>query len=146
MSLKWDKRFLEMARMVASWSQDPNTKVGAVIVRPDRTVASVGFNGFPRGVSDDPAHYADRDYKIATVIHAEENALISSRNQSLSGCTIYVSRLPPCASCASKLIQSGIARVVSSLPYGKEPERWSQNMTWARRNLEAAGVVCEAVE
>lgn len=46
---KWDERFIELARLVATWSKDPSTKVGAVIVRPYRTVASVGFNGFARG-------------------------------------------------------------------------------------------------
>ena len=49
-----------MAQLVASWSRDPSTQCGAVIVRPDKTVAAVGFNGFPRGADDSPALYPDR--------------------------------------------------------------------------------------
>ena len=64
---KWDRRFLELANFVASWSKDPSTKVGAVIVRADRTVASMGFNGFPRGVLDHEGRYADRATKYAMV-------------------------------------------------------------------------------
>ena len=60
---KWDERFIELARLVAAWSKDPSTKVGAVIVRPDRTVASVGFNGFARGVDDTEERLNDRALK-----------------------------------------------------------------------------------
>ena len=49
---KWDRRFLALAEHVADWSKDPSTKTGAVIVRPDRTIASMGYNGFPRGMAD----------------------------------------------------------------------------------------------
>ena len=49
-SNKWETRFLEMARLVSGWSKDPSTKVGAVIVRPDKTIASVGYNGIAIGV------------------------------------------------------------------------------------------------
>ncbi len=95
---KWDDRFLNLAKFVAEWSKDPSTKVGAVIVRPDRTVASVGYNGFPRGVLDHVDRYSDRDTKYAMVVHAENNALINAR-QSLEGCTLYVTPLPPCTQC-----------------------------------------------
>lgn len=46
---KWDARFLDLAVFIGDWSKDPSTKVGAVLVRPDRTIAGLGFNGFPRG-------------------------------------------------------------------------------------------------
>ena len=49
---KWNMRFLEMAKMVGSWSKDPSTQVGAVIVDDDRRVISLGYNGFPKGVAD----------------------------------------------------------------------------------------------
>ena len=60
---KWDKRFIELADHVAQWSRDPSTKVGAVIVRTDKTVASMGFNGFPRGVDDAEGRYLDKPTK-----------------------------------------------------------------------------------
>jgi len=87
MITKWDRRFLEMARLVSSWSKDPSTKVGSVVVRPDKTVASVGFNGFPRGVADTEARLCDRGEKLDLIVHAEINAL-SVAHESLSGYSV----------------------------------------------------------
>ena len=108
-----------------------------MIVRSDRTVASLGFNGFARGVSDEPYRYEHREFKIATVIHAEENAILSA-HQRVFGCTLYVSGLPPCAKCTGAIIQAGIARVVAwDRPV---PERCAWNMDVARILLREAGV------
>jgi dCMP deaminase len=95
---KWDTRFLDLAALVASWSKDPSTKVGAVIVRPDRTVASLGYNGFPRGVADTESRYEDRETKYQLVVHAEANAIISA-GESVKGMTMY-GTLFPCCDCA----------------------------------------------
>src|SRR4051812_43949974 len=103
MNEKWDRRFLQMARLVASWSKDPSTKCGAVIVRPDKTVASVGFNGFPKGTNDDDELYADRETKYSRVVHAEQNALIFAR-EPLDGYTMYTWPQgfgPTCDRCAA---------------------------------------------
>ena len=62
LSNKWDKRFLEMAKLVASWSKDPSTQVGAVAVR-NRTVIAQGYNGFPRGMDDDEWLYENKTMK-----------------------------------------------------------------------------------
>jgi dCMP deaminase len=108
---KWDQRFLELAKLVASWSKDPSTKVGSVIVRPDRTVASVGYNGFPRGTSDAEELYNDRAVKYERVVHAECNAILNAK-EPLDGYTCYIWPLPSCANCAATIIQSGVKRVV----------------------------------
>ena len=60
MPYNWDKRFLNLATEVASWSKDPSTQAGAVIVGPDKRIISVGFNGFPMGMPDTSALYEDR--------------------------------------------------------------------------------------
>lgn len=133
LSPKWDLRFLTRAAEVATYSKDPSSKIGAVLVRPDRTPAGEGFNGFPAGLDDSPELYLDRDYKIATVIHAEENAILNSRDHSMRGYTLYVSGLPPCASCASKIIQKKIGRVVAHDKI--VPARWARNMRWAVANM-----------
>lgn len=111
---KWDLRFLEMAELVSSWSKDPSTRCGAVIVRPDKTVASVGFNGFPKGCDDSPHLYEDRDLKLSRVVHAEQNALLHA-GESVKGYTLY--SWPPgfgpsCDRCTAHIIQAGITRVV----------------------------------
>jgi dCMP deaminase len=110
----WHSRFIGLARHVATWSRDPSTQVGAVVVRPDRTIASVGFNGFPRGVRDLSARYADRPTKYAFVVHAEVNALLTAR-EPLTDCTLY-SSLMTCNECAKLVIQAGIKCVVVPCP------------------------------
>jgi dCMP deaminase len=112
-SLKWHYRFLDLAEHISYWSKDPSTKCGAVIIRPNRTIASVGFNGFPRGVSDAERLYNDREIKYSRVIHAEQNALINSR-EDVTGCSIYIHGpgfTPTCVRCAVHLIQAGIKNV-----------------------------------
>ena len=110
---KWDKRYSDMAQLVSSWSKDPSTQVGAVIVRPDKSIASVGFNGFPRTVEDRHEWYADRQTKLQLIVHAEDNALKFCAHESVTGYTAYVYPLMPCMACAEKLMARGIQRVVT---------------------------------
>ena len=104
---KWDRRMLGLVNLIATWSKDPSTGVGAVIVDSKNRIVSVGFNGFPRAVCDSDEALFDRDEKLRRTIHAEENALLFARGP-VDGCTIYVTH-PPCARCAAKLIQAGVA-------------------------------------
>jgi dCMP deaminase len=144
-SEKWEHRFIELARFVADWSKDPSTKVGAVIVRPDRTVASLGYNGFPRGVLDHSARYDDRPTKYKLVVHAELNSILNSR-ASLEGCALYVTPLPPCSQCAAAIIQRGITRVV--IQAKKElPSNWATEWAISKTMFAEAHVAfCELPE
>jgi len=135
--INWNERFLALAHHIAQWSKDPSTKVGAVIVRPNRTIASVGYNGFPRGVDDSDARYNDRSIKYAMTVHAEANAILSA-DQRLDDCTMYVTPLHPCSSCAALIIQSGIKRVVAHMPH--DPEHWKDSFAYARAMFDEAGV------
>lgn len=126
MTDKWDLRFLRLANEAASWSKDPSTKVGCVIVREDLTVAGVGFNGFPRGMCDHKELYDDRPTKYARTIHAEVNAVLNSMGN-LEGCTAYVTA-PPCCNCALVLIQSGLSRVVVNTPSADLLSRWGEEL------------------
>ena len=65
MSLKWDRRFLALARHISEWSKDPSTQVGCVVVGPDREIRSTGFNGLPRGIEDTADLIADLDRALA---------------------------------------------------------------------------------
>lgn len=127
----WDRRFLELAGVVASWSKDPSTHVGSVIVRPDRTVASMGYNGFARGVDDDIIFYEDRTIKYERVIHAELNAILSAK-ESLDGYALYCT-LYPCARCASAIIQSGITGLVTwTIQNNDHNNRIAASAHWAQ--------------
>lgn len=136
--MKWDRHFLRMADLVASVSKDPSTQVGAVIVDAHNRVVSQGYNGFPRGVRDDAELLANRDEKLRRTIHAETNAILFA-SRSLAGCTIYVTH-PPCAKCAAKIIQTGIARVVCPPPADTFAERWADDMASAMAMFVEAGV------
>ena len=136
MSPKWIERFLSMAELVASWSKDPSTKVGAVIVDDKQRVVSVGFNGFPRGVQDRVD--VSRDTKLARTIHAEPNAILFA-NRSLAGCTLLVTR-PPCSNCAALIIQSGITRVAYNRPDDAFMERWGASVAESTQMFKEAGV------
>lgn len=108
---KWDLRFLKLAQIISEWSKDTGTKCGAVIVRPDMTIASTGYNGFPRGMRDDIDLYLDKEKKYSRVIHSEVNALLTAK-EPLQGYTLYGWPFTPCDRCAVQIIQAGIKRVV----------------------------------
>jgi len=112
--MPWDTYFLQLAMLAGSRSKDPSTKVGAVIVGPDREIRSTGYNGFPRGVEDYPDRW-ERPEKYKWVVHAEANAVLAAARMgtSLLGCTLYMPYdAPPCMGCCAQIIQAGIEEVV----------------------------------
>jgi len=120
--LKWDARFLALAELVAGWSKDPRRKVGAVIVRPDMSVASVGFNGFPSRMLDRGERYSNQESKRSRIVHAEINALLFARER-VVGCTLYTWPYGSCDRCAVQLVQAGIGHVVFPVaPHDESPE------------------------
>ncbi len=110
MTEKWDRRFLALCEHVATWSKDPRTQVGAVLVKDVNREPILGYNGFPRGVSDTPERYNNRGFKHQIVLHAERNAILTAKRD-LKGYTLYCS-LRPCLLCSCDIIQAEIARVV----------------------------------
>ena len=132
---KWDKNFLELAKTVSTFSKDPSTQVGAVIVDDDNRVISIGYNGFPKGVKDD--HRLDnRELKYEMIVHAEANALLFA-NASVEGSTIYTWPFQPCSRCASLIIQSGIRRVVT---VENKDQKWSSNFQLAHDMMTEARI------
>lgn len=136
----WHLRFLALAQHVAQWSKDPSTKVGAVIVRPDHTIASVGYNGFPRGVDDSLERLQDRNQRLLHTVHAEINAILMAR-EPLIDYGIYTWPFPPCAQCAAAIIQSGIALVASPKPTAEQLMRWGPSMGVAFDMFKEVGIL-----
>jgi dCMP deaminase len=137
---KWVARFTNLAEEISTWSKDPSSQVGAVIVRPDRTIASIGFNGFPRGVEDSPERIANRDTKLLYTIHAEMNAILSAK-EPLNGYSLFVWPFQPCAHCATSIIQAGIRDVYC--PYNAHLdtyERWKDSFQAALQMFDEAEV------
>jgi dCMP deaminase len=139
---KWDERFIRMAEHISTWSRDPSTQVGSVIVRPDKTIASLGFNGLPRHIADTPARLHDRDLKMKIIIHAETNSILNAR-EPLAGFTIYVFPFHPCSACAAAIIQAGIKRVVCPV---NDCPRWAANFELARMMFSEAGVAVDMID
>ena len=134
---KWQKRFFDLARLVATWSKDPSSQVGAVIVDDKKRIVSVGFNGLPIGVEDTVERLNNRELKYELIVHAEANAILTAP-KSVTECTIYVYPYLPCSRCAGAIIQSGIKKVV--VPDLEIPERWIDNFNLSKTVLEEAGV------
>jgi dCMP deaminase len=150
MSNKWDKRFLELAKEISSWSKDPSTQVGAVIVNDKRLVVGMGYNGFPRGVNDSSDRYMQRELKYKLVVHAEANAILAAGKEATGG-VLYVYPsfvLPPiCNECAKLVIQAGIKEVVGYIPKDDErSKRWAESIGFSRLMVNEAGVKYRGVE
>lgn len=139
---KWDERFLRLAEHISTWSRDPSTQVGSCIVRPDKTIASLGFNGLPRLVEDSPERLKDRTLKMQIILHSELNSILNAK-EPLTGFTIYVFPFHPCSACAAAIIQAGITRVVA--PVSDNP-RWTTSFELARMMFSEAGVAVDLVD
>lgn len=133
---KWTCRFMDMAKLVSTWSKDPSTKVGAVIT-DDKRFISLGYNGFPTGTNDNPALYQNREEKYRRVIHAEANAIIYAGGRDLRGCHIFIWPFLSCSSCAGLIIHSGITKVTTMI---SNVERWQESFNSAMAMYDEVGV------
>jgi dCMP deaminase len=134
----WDSFYLNLCEVARQKSRDPSTKVGAFIARADHTCVSFGYNGFPRGVIDSVERYMNREEKYPRTVHAEVNAILNSRER-LNGCTLYVTPLHPCATCAGIIIQAGIKEIIFKMP--EDRPDWLESFKIARSMFAEAGVL-----
>ena len=137
--ISWDEYFMGVALLAAKRSKDPSTQVGACIVDENNRILSTGYNGFPKGCSDDEFPWgrdeSEGETKYPFVVHAELNAILNTRGKSLVGSTVYVG-LFPCNECAKAIIQAGIKEVVYlSDKYATTPSTLN-----SKRMLAAAGI------
>ena len=145
MHISWDQYFMGVALLSAKRSKDPSTQVGACIVNEDKRIIGIGYNGFPRGCSDDVFPWGKGDLnklntKYPYVVHAEANCILNCTT-STKGSTLYVS-LFPCNECAKLIIQSGIKHIV----YMSEKHKGTESDLASRRMLDAAGVTYEKIQ
>ena len=136
----WDTRFIDLAKLVSTWSKDPSTKVGAVITDDNNRVISLGYNGFPKNIQDNDRLF-DRETKYNIVVHAEANALMFA-SRPVEGCTLYTWPFQPCSKCAALIIQSGIKRVVTVV---QKDDRWEKNFEISRSLFRESGIRLEYV-
>ena len=135
--ISWDEYFMGIAMLAAKRSKDPNTQVGACIVSQDNIIISTGYNGMPKGCSDDEYPW-DRDgseTKYPFVVHAELNAVLNANGRDLRGSKLYVA-LFPCNECAKAIIQSGVKEVY----YLSDKYADSMSTLASKRMMMSAGV------
>ena len=143
-SEKWHYRFMEVAKLVATWSKDPSTKTGAIVVGPDREISATGYNGLVRGVDDNKPERMERPTKYDFFEHAERNAIYNAclTGTSLKGCVLYATH-PPCTDCTRAIIQSGIRMVVTreleARPDIKD-RTWRDKLDFSHQMLTEAGI------
>ena len=140
--ISWDEYFMGVAKLASLRSKDPNSQVGACIVSEDNKILSMGYNGFPRGCSDDDFPWAREgdtlETKYAYVTHSELNAILNYRGGSLADCKIYVT-LFPCNECAKAIIQSGIKKII----YLSDKYADTDGTRASKKMLDSAGVEYE---
>ena len=137
--INWDEYFMGIAMLAARRSKDPNTQVGACIVSQDNIIISTGYNGMPKGCSDDEFPW-DREgqqdmTKYPYVVHAELNAILNANGRDLRGSKLYVA-LFPCNECAKAIIQSGVQEVL----YLSDKYKDTMLNLASKKMLDAAGV------
>ena len=137
--ISWDEYFMGVAKLSGMRSKDPSSQVGACIVSPDNKILSMGYNGFPKGCSDDVFPWAregdELDTKYLYVTHSELNAILNYRGGSLEGSKLYVT-LFPCNECAKAIVQAGIKTII----YKEDKYSDSPSVRASKRMLNAAGV------
>lgn len=142
-TVKWDKRYMDIARQTAQWSKDPSSKIGAVAVDSEGQILTTGYNGFPRGIEDSDLRLNNRELKYEMIVHAEMNAIYNAtyHGVSLRGGTMYVAGLPCCNKCALGIIQTGIKRVV--MDGNPDDERWKLSWQLSKKLFNEANVEWE---
>ena len=137
--ISWDEYFMGVAMLAARRSKDPSTQVGACIVSRDNIIISTGYNGMPKGCSDDEFPWArtgeENETKYPYVVHAELNAVLNANGRDLRGSKLYVA-LFPCNECAKAIIQSGIREIV----YLSDKYKDTMGNLASKKMLDAAGV------
>jgi dCMP deaminase len=136
----WDSRWLGLARQIGTWSKDESRKVGCVIVGSANQILSAGYNGFPRGVDDEPDERRVAPAKYNWTEHAERNAIYNAARTgvALEGATMYLPWFP-CAACARAVAQVGLSTLVAIEPLGEDP-KWGGEFEVSRLLLKEAGV------
>ena len=139
---KWDERFLRLAKEVSTWSKDPGTKVGSVLVS-GKALTSVGYNGFPSSIEDKQELLDDRISKLQRTIHAEVNTILSADSSTLESFahSLYVYPFMPCAECAKLILaKPTIYRVVCPYTDVSKHVTWGNSFKTTRALFEEAGV------
>lgn len=134
--LSWEEYAVELALSARSRSEDPYHRVGCALMRHDRTVAALGYNGAPPGVDID---WTDRDLRRRFVIHAEANAL---RYVHPGEVALLAATMMPCSNCVLLAASYRISRIV--YVEGLDPEVY--DVPFTERLAADCGIQMERIK
>ena len=135
-------KYYKLAQFTAStFSKDPSTKVGCVLLAPGSLqILSIGYNGFPRGVDETIGERWERPIKYSFVEHSERNCLYNAcRSGTCTNNSIAITTLFPCCDCCRALIQAGVKTIITQIP-DYTNERWGDNFKISKIMLNEANV------
>lgn len=124
-----DEYFMEMAELSSKRSTCQRRKVGAVLVKDNRVLAT-GYNGAPKGLEHCETAgciRAQRNvpsgerHELCRGVHAEQNAIIQAAffGVSVKDARMYITN-HPCSVCAKIMLNAGISEVVYKGDYHDE--------------------------
>lgn len=145
MSDIWNNRFMSLAKEFSSWSKDPSTQVGSVVVDSSKRILASGYNGFPRGIEDTQDRLTNRELKLSLVVHSEMNCIYTAtyHGVSLQDASIYVYGLPVCSDCCKGIIQVGIKKIYVLKEFTTKSEYWLASWNRTKEMCKESGVDCE---
>ena len=143
--MSWNKKFIELAKHISTWSKDPSTKIGVVAINPDtKNILSTGYNGFPRGFYDSDERLNNRNIKYEYVVHGEQNCIYNATRNgvSLKGSHLYVYGMYVCHKCAAAIVQVGIKKVFVKVDSDRM-EAWKESAEMTENIFKECGVEIE---
>lgn len=149
MKPKWEKRMFRLVQNeIKEWSKDRKSKMGAVLITPDRIPLSWGYNGFPRKVNDDVDERHERPAKYKYTEHAERNVIYNCARKGIKTEGAYIfTAFAPCSDCARGIINSGIVKVF--IPKNAKIDnasKWAEDWKYAKEMLDEAEVEIHYVD
>lgn len=148
-TLKWHRRYIELAALVGGWSKHPDFQVGAVAVGDFGQIMSTGYNGWPRGmVNEEQGRKSTNDKGYSNSIHAETNLIYNANltGVTLRGCTVYVHPVLPCFECAKALVQVGVNAVYYKRDKASNYNDWTKSWSLAKELFKEAGVTLRDID
>jgi len=148
---KWQRHFIEQARLKASMSKDTSTQCGCVLVDLNRNEVAFGYNGMVRGMDDAVSWRHQRPQKYAFFEHSERNALYGAarRGVATDGTVAFVTG-PPCVDCTRGLIQAGIRAIFIPEYHNfrdqEVSDRWRESCRFSVQHINECGVMLRVVE
>ena len=125
----WNQYFMEMAELAATRASCLRRKVGAVLVK-NKKVLATGYNGAPKDITHCEVTGCLREemevpsgerHEICRGVHAEQNLVAQAAFNGVKteDSTVYCTH-QPCIICTKILINAGVNKIYFKNPYSDQ--------------------------